>query len=123
MILGIGIDLVEVGRMDKILDRYGLRFLSRIFTPVELAGMPTHPAAYLASRFAAKEATAKALGTGFSQGVTAIQIETSPGPGGQPCLRLYKAAADKARIMGAAKKLLSISHERSCAVALVILEN
>ncbi|HVY12293.1 MAG TPA: holo-ACP synthase [Alphaproteobacteria bacterium] len=94
MILGIGQDLVDIPRIAEVHRRYGARFLQRIFTPVEQAKAASRaaPAPTLAKRFAAKEAMAKALGTGMAQGVAWRQIGVVNKPGGQPEIELQGAA-------------------------------
>ena len=123
MIIGMGIDIVELARIEKSLDRFGLRFAEKILGPEELAGMPGHPLNYVAGRFAAKEAAVKALGTGFSQGIGPAQVETVSGPGGKPNLLLHGEALQQAQAMGVTRCHVSISHDRSSAVAVVVLES
>lgn len=84
--------------------------------------MPECPAAYLAGRFAAKEATVKALGTGFSNGLGLQHIEVLRGPLGQPLLRLHGPALERARALGVTAAHISISHDRHAAIAVVVLE-
>jgi holo-[acyl-carrier protein] synthase len=98
MILGIGHDMVDIRRIAVTLERFGDRFLTRIFTPQEQARARRHPAqmaASLAKRFAAKEACAKALGTGFRQGVFWRDIGVISLPSGAPCLMLQGGAAQQ----------------------------
>jgi holo-[acyl-carrier protein] synthase len=95
VILGVGIDLVDIRRLEKTLDRFGDRFLDRVFTPRERQRCDRRRRrvdAY-AQRFAAKEACAKALGTGFRQGVSWQSIEIGNLPSGQPVLTLTEGAA------------------------------
>ncbi len=95
MILGVGIDLVDIRRLEKTLERFGDRFLDRVFTPRERQRCDRRRRridAY-AQRFAAKEACAKALGTGFRQGVAWQAIEIGNLPSGQPVLTLTEGAA------------------------------
>jgi holo-[acyl-carrier-protein] synthase len=86
MIVGSGIDLVEIGRIERSVERYGQRFLNRVYTAAEQAYClrKRRAAESLAARFAAKEAGAKALGTGISQGVNWLEIEVVREPGGRP---------------------------------------
>lgn len=123
MILGLGLDLAEIGRIRESFARHGERFLRRILTPAEAAAMPqVNPEAYLAARFAAKEACAKALGTGFADGVTLHDMEVSRLASGAPQLALSGRAAEVAKALGATRLHLSITHGRDTAAAVVILE-
>ncbi len=123
MIIGVGLDLVELYRVETIYKKFGNRFCKKILTPNELAKMPLNPVAYLASRFAAKEAGVKALGTGFSLGITFQHLEITHNDMGKPGLLIYGPADLRAVAMGAQKIHLSISHGRDAAVAVVILES
>ncbi|MGO9336921.1 MAG: holo-ACP synthase [Terracidiphilus sp.] len=125
MIVGSGIDLAEVGRIRQSIDRYGSRFLDRIFTAAEQAycQRKRNSAESFAARFAAKEAGAKALGTGISQGVSWLEIEVVRERGGRPTLRLYGRAAQFAQRLGVAHIALSITHTTDVAMASVVLEN
>lgn len=120
MIIGTGVDIVEVERMAAAYARFGLRFVKKILHPREMDRLPPSPAAYLASRFACKEAAAKALGTGFAYGVSPLQIEVAGQ--GRPMLKLHGAALERAMRLGAGRFHISLSHERHCAIAMVILE-
>lgn len=96
MILGIGNDLCDIRRIERVLDRFGARFLERTFTPLEREradGLRAGRAAFLAKRFAAKEACAKALGTGFAGGVVARDIGVITLESGRPILALTGGAA------------------------------
>jgi holo-[acyl-carrier protein] synthase len=95
MILGVGTDLIDIRRIEKTLERFGERFLRRVFTASEWtsAARRRFPAAALAQRYAAKEACAKALGTGFRQQVYWRDIQVDNLPSGQPILRLTGGAA------------------------------
>lgn len=125
MILGTGIDLTEIPRIQQSLDRFGQRFLDRIYTAAEQAYcMRKRKAAEsLAARFAAKEAAAKALGTGISRGVNWLEIEVVRAPGGRPTLRFHGRAAELAAAMGVAHAALSLTHTDTLAQASVILED
>ena len=94
MILGIGSDLVDVGRIEKVIERHGERFIARIFTPAERARAErrANPAATYAKRFAAKEACAKALGTGLNHGVYWRDMGVVNLPGGKPTMALTGGA-------------------------------
>ena len=122
MIVGMGIDIVELARIEKSLGRFGLRFAEKILGPKELAGMPGHPLNYVAGRFAAKEAAVKALGTGFRNGLGLLDVEVLRGPAGQPLLHLHGAARERATALGMRAAHISISHDRNAAVAVVVLE-
>lgn len=122
MIVGLGIDMTELARLEAIYRKFGLRFLEKILTPAELAALPARPLAYLAGRFSAKEAAVKALGTGFSNGIGPRQIEVGHDAQGAPQLRLLAGAENRARRLGVKRCHLSISHERFAAVAVVVLE-
>ena len=125
MIVGSGIDLVEIDRIQRALDRFGSRFLDRVYTPAEQAYcVRRHNAAEsLAARFAAKEAGAKALGTGISQGVNWLEIEVVRASGGRPDLRFHGRAAERAAGMRVAHAALSLTHSKLMAMASVILES
>ena len=125
MIVGSGIDLVEIGRIQHSMDRYGSRFLDRVYTAAEQAYClrKRKAAESFAARFAAKEAGAKALGTGISFGVNWLEIEVVRAPGGRPTLRFHGRAAQIAAAMGVARSALSINHTANLAMASVVLEN
>lgn len=126
MILGLGLDIVEVCRLKRSWERFGRRFAERILHPDELRNLPERTEAialFLASRFAAKEAAVKALGTGFAEGIGPQDIQVGKLPSGAPQLILHGAAAEKMRAIGASRAMLSITHEKSTAVAVVILES
>lgn len=113
-----GIDLFEIERMQQAIQRYGERFLRRVFTPHELAEVGDNPAS-LAARFAAKEAVAKALGCGI--GVVSWQeIEIQRGERRQPVLHLHGAAANLAAELGLDAWSVSLSHTQTHAVAMVV---
>ncbi|MGO9438206.1 MAG: holo-ACP synthase [Terracidiphilus sp.] len=125
MIVGSGIDLVEIGRIHQSMERFGQRFLDRIFTGAEQAYClrKRKAAESLAARFAAKEAGAKALGTGISRGVHWLEIEVVRSPGGKPSLLFHGRAAEIAATLGATHTALSLTHTADLAMASVILEN
>ena len=123
MILGIGTDLVQISRIAVALARWGEKFASKILAESELAQFRMNPnAAFLAKRFAAKEAVAKALGTGMRLGVNLCQIEVVGKPGYRPKISMTGAAAERARSMGVVSSHLSISDEQEYALAFVVLE-
>lgn len=124
MIVGSGIDLVEVDRIQQSIERYGARFLNRIFTRAEqdYCQRKRSAAESFAARFAAKEAAAKALGTGMSRGVNWVQIEVVREPGGRPGIAFHGSAAHCAARLGVARVVLSLTHTATLAAASVLLE-
>ena len=122
MILGLGIDIVENRRIESSCKRFGNRFIDRILNDVELNSARKISISYLASRFAAKEAAVKALGTGFSNGISFKDITIVSGKTGKPEIEFYAAAHDAFISLGATAAFVSISHGRDNSVATVILE-
>jgi holo-[acyl-carrier protein] synthase len=128
MIVGLGLDVVDVARIEKSLARFGEAFCRRILTPSEMDaragrdGQAPGLALALAGSFAAKEAAVKALGTGFSEGVTFQCLEVLPDALGRPALRLSGAAAARARAIGAESFHISITHDRGVAAAVAVAE-
>ncbi|MGC9318543.1 MAG: holo-ACP synthase [Armatimonadota bacterium] len=124
MILGIGTDIVSTDRLDRMVELYGDRFLRRVFTrrEVETAELRATLGERLGTRFAAKEATMKALGTGWRGGVQFTQIEVRKHPTGMPEIVLSGAAQDRAEELGVRRIHVSLSHETDKAMAVVILE-
>ena len=120
MIVGSGIDLVEIGRIQNTMDRYGSRFLNRVYTVAEQAYCLRKKMA--AESFAAKEAAAKALGTGISFGVNWLEIEVVREPGGRPSVTFHGRAAQIASRLGVARAALSLTHTSALAMASVVLE-
>jgi holo-[acyl-carrier protein] synthase len=125
MIVGLGTDMVEVQRLKASIDRFGERFVRRIFTAGEQAycAGKRHPEESLAARFAAKEAAAKALGTGISRGVGWQNFEVSREHGRAPRLQLNGRALEIADALGVRRISLSLTHTDSVAAATVILES
>jgi holo-[acyl-carrier protein] synthase len=125
MIVGCGLDMVEIARIEEALARYGDRFCRRIFRPDEIAYCrgKRNSAESFAARFAAKEAAAKALGTGMGGGVTWRDIEIVRGPSGKPSLRFHGRAAACAGRLGASHSVVSLTHTRTHSLAQVILES
>jgi holo-[acyl-carrier protein] synthase len=121
-ILGHGVDIVEVARIDRIRREHGERFLERCFTPAEreYAAARKRGSESLAGRFAAKEAVLKALGTGWRDGIAWTDVEVVVIPSGQPEVRLCGVAAQTARKLGITGWLLSLSHTEAYAVASAI---
>lgn len=122
MIIGLGLDVVELARMAQILDRFGAAFLRKVLTPHERDCLPKTQTPYVAARFAAKEATVKALGTGFSQGIGPQHVEVRKTSSGQPQILLYGPAAERLATLRATHIHLSLTHGRDTAAAVVILE-
>ena len=125
MIVGSGIDLAEIGRIQQSMDRHGRRFLDRVYTAVEQAYClrKRNSAESFAARFAAKEAGAKALGTGISNGISWLEIEVIREPSGRPTLRFHGRAAQIASRLGVNAAALSITHTADLAMASVVIEN
>ena len=124
MIAGIGVDIVDIARIQALLDRYGERFLRRVYTEAETAYAMggANAAERLAGRFAVKEAVMKALGTGKSLGILWRDVETVRGPSGKPVVRLWGQAVKWAKMRGGGPVHASITHDGGKAVAFVILE-
>ena len=123
MIIGIGVDVVELERIEKIWNRYGVKFANKILSEQEQKLLPqSNPIPFLAGRFAAKEALSKALGTGFSAQINFKNFSVSNLPSGQPVATLSGAALETMQKNGAKRVFLSISHDKGCAVAMAILE-
>jgi len=126
MILGTGFDLTALTRIQNSLEKLNERFLARILTDTERAALPTEPKrrlAYVAGRWAAKEAAVKALGTGFFAGISFHDVEIVTLPGGRPALRFHGKAKESAEALGVRTAHISLSHERNMAGAMVILED
>ncbi|MGC2332145.1 MAG: holo-ACP synthase [Candidatus Acidiferrales bacterium] len=125
MIVGLGLDIAEIDRIEAAIVRHGASFLERLFTPSEVAYCEKHKGRYerYAARFAAKEAAMKALGTGWGQGVRWRDIEVAREPSGKPTLRLEGVAAQIAERMGVKNISLSITHSGNLALAEVIFES
>jgi holo-[acyl-carrier protein] synthase len=122
MILGLGADLVAVPRLEEVLSRHRERFLHRVFTPAERADClgRARPAVHLAARLAAKEATMKALGTGWGLGVRWQDVEVCSGVSAPPTLRLAGAARERAEARGIRQAMVSLSHDGDYAMAVVV---
>jgi holo-[acyl-carrier protein] synthase len=124
MIRGVGVDIVDVERVEQAVERWGHRFLNRIFTAAEikLCKQRVRPAQCFALRFAAKEAFAKALGLGMRQGLRWRDIEIVQDHFGKPSLLLHNQAQKLLVGMEASRTWLSLSDEQRSAVAVVVLE-
>lgn len=125
MIVGTGIDITEVPRIQRLLTEYGERFLKRVFTSGEIryCTSKANAAERLAARFAAKEAGLKALGTGLRGGITWKDIEVVRRPEQRPQLTFSGRAAEIAAALGCKRTHLSLSHTADQAIAHVILES
>ncbi len=125
MIVGTGVDIVEVPRIAQAIERYGDRFLRRIFTEGEIqyCESKANRSERYAARFAAKEAAMKALGTGWNHGVRWRDVEVRREPGGRPTVAFHGKAAEFAERLGAKHVALSLSHTAEQAIAHVILES
>ncbi len=125
MVLGIGTDLIETSRVQASMDRFGQRFLDRIYTAGEIAYCmrKKNAAESLAARFAAKEAGAKALGTGISRGVSWKELEVKREASGRPTLHLTGRAAELAAAIGVRRVQVSLTHNRNVAMAVVVMED
>ncbi len=125
MIVGSGIDITEVGRIRKSLERFGERFQGHIYTAAEIAycqARRLRAAESFAARFAAKEAAAKALGTGIGRGVAWKEIEVRREPGHAPTIALSGRAAEHAARLGVRHISLSLTHTAELAMAMVTME-
>ena len=116
--LTTGVDFIEIDRVAGVLNRYGDRFLRRIFTPKEIAYCRGR-APNLAARFAAKEAVMKALGTGF-RGVSWRDVEVVRAPSGAPSARLHGRARRRAERLGVTEIAISLSHSRGFAMVVAV---
>jgi holo-[acyl-carrier protein] synthase len=124
VIVGVGIDLVAVGRLESTLAAWGERFERRVFTAGERAHCRAQrrPGLAFAARFAAKEAFSKAVGTGLAAGLRWTDVEVVRDPAGAPGLCLTGAARALAERRGADRLHVSLSHDRELAIAVVVLE-
>lgn len=125
MIIGIGTDMVDITRMQANVAVHGDRMADKILGDLELPAyqLTSAKAQFLASRFAAKEAVAKALGTGFRDGLSLKHIQVSPDPLGRPHIQLTERALALAEQLGVTSSHLSLSHERDLALAFVVLSS
>jgi holo-[acyl-carrier protein] synthase len=125
MIVGTGIDIAEVPRIRHSIERFGQRFLLRIYTAGEMryCDSKANRVERYAARFAAKEAAMKALGTGWNHGVRWRDCEVVRMPGGRPTMAFHGKAGEVAAKLGVKNTALSISHTEEEAIAQVILEN
>jgi len=121
-IIGLGLDATDIPRIAATIERYGQRFIERVFTSGEIAYCQRrrHPAIHFAGRFAAKEAAMKALGTGHTQQVLWRDVEVVR-KGGPPQLHFHGGAARRFAVMQAGSSLLTITHSEALAMAQVLL--
>jgi holo-[acyl-carrier protein] synthase len=125
MIVGTGIDIAEVPRIGQAIERFGERFLQRIFTAGEIryCDSKANRVERYAARFAAKEAAMKALGTGWNHGVRWRDCEVVRAPGGRPTMTFHGKAGEFAAKMGVNNIALSLTHTTEQAIAQLILES
>jgi holo-[acyl-carrier protein] synthase len=125
VILGVGIDIIEVGRIQSSYERFGERFLNRILHPNEIAYCLSHkvPAPFLAARFAAKEAISKAFGTGIGAQLGWQDMEVGRKESGEPFVILHEGGKKLLQERNARVVLISLSHTQEHATAVAILES
>jgi holo-[acyl-carrier protein] synthase len=125
MIVGAGVDLAEVPRIRATIERFGRRFVERIYTPAEIAYVERKANRFerYAARFAAKEAGMKAIGTGWKRGVRWQDFEVANLPSGKPTLKLHGVAAAVAQRLAVRNISLSLTHTAEYGLAQVILED
>jgi len=123
-VVGIGVDLVECARIQHSIDRFGERFLHRVFTDGEVAYSMSMkvPARHLAARFAAKEAVSKAFGTGIGKAMGWRDIDVQKKASGEPFLVLSGPAGELAKARGVTNALITLSHTDHLAMACIVLE-
>jgi holo-[acyl-carrier protein] synthase len=123
-VLGIGVDLVECARIQHSIDRFGDRFLHRVFTDgeIEYSMSMKFPARHLAARFAAKEAVSKAFGTGIGKAMGWRDIDIRKKPSGEPFLVFSGPAQELAAARGVGSALITLSHTELHAMAVIVLE-
>jgi holo-[acyl-carrier protein] synthase len=124
MIYGIGVDLVENDRIEKIIQKWGEKFLSRVFSDREVAycRRPAQASVHYGARFAVKESFLKAIGTGLGRGVKLLEIEVVNEESGKPQLMLSGGAREYLVKAGIERIHLSITHTKNYASAMVLLE-
>ena len=125
MIVGLGLDIAEIDRIEAAITRHGAPFIERLYTPKETAYCESHTNRFerYAARFAAKEAAMKALGTGWRYGVRWRDIEVAREPSGKPTLNLEGVAREFANRLGVKNISLTITHSGNLALAEVIFES
>jgi holo-[acyl-carrier protein] synthase len=124
MIVGIGVDIAETARVERLSAKFGQRFAQRILTADELLEFDRrkHSSSYLATRFAAKEAVAKALGTGIGEHLSFHSIQIENDSQGKPLLRFLGSAVDLIAGLDIKNAMISLSDEKHYVVAMVVLE-
>jgi holo-[acyl-carrier protein] synthase len=124
MVLGVGIDIIEVERVQGIIERHGDRFLDRVYRPAEIAycRKAAHPYQSFATRFAAKEAVLKALGVGWQKGARFLDVVVSNNDLGAPSIELAGRSLEISRRLGVRQMFISLSHTRHYAVAQAVAE-
>src|SRR5438128_5765880 len=124
-VLGIGVDLVECARIQRSIDRFGDRFLHRVFTDgeIEYSMSMKFPARHLAARFAAKEAVSKAFGTGIGKAMGWRDIDVKKKPSDEPFLVFAGPAEQLAKQRRVTAALITLSHTEHHAIAMIVLEN
>jgi holo-[acyl-carrier protein] synthase len=123
-VLGIGVDLVENARIEHSVERFGERFLGRVFTPgeIEYSQSMKYPARHLAARFAAKEAVSKAFGTGIGKAMSWKDIDVQRKPSGEPFVVLEGGAKSLADERGVSAVWITLSHTENHAMAMIVME-
>ena len=123
-VVGIGVDLVDVERIQHSIDRFGERFVERVFTEGEIAYCQSmkFPARHFAARFAAKEAVSKAFGTGIGKAMGWRDIDVHKKESGEPFLVLHRGADTLARDRGVTSALITLSHTDDHAIAMIVVE-
>lgn len=124
MIVGIGLDVVEPQRIQRALQEFGAQFKVRVFTAYEIAycDSKAYPHLHFAARFAAKEALLKALGTGLRAGMQWLDMELRTDDKGKPAFKLFGITNDMVTTLKITHIMVSLTHHRSCAAAVVVLE-
>src|SRR5688572_10741550 len=124
MVIGVGIDVIQNQRIRESLEKFGARFLNRIYTEIETAycAKCADPGIHYAARFAAKEAAFKALGTGWAAGVKWKDVEVIRLASGQPELHLHGEASERAKSLGAARFHVSLTHDQLVSCAVVVFD-
>ncbi len=125
MIIGVGVDVIEISRIEKVLTERGEKFTSKMYTrtEVEYCTRDRASAAHFAGRFAAKEAAMKALGVGWGRNAGWLDVEVTNDERGKPLLGMSGSAARTADSLGVKRAHVSLSHSRGTACAVVILES
>jgi len=125
VIVGIGVDIAETARVEKLITKFGQRFARRILTADELVEFERrkHSSSYLATRFAAKEAVAKALGTGIGEQLSFHSVQIENNNQGKPLLRFMGTAVDLIAGLNINNAMISLSDEKHYVVAMVVLES